>query len=80
MDSAAVLRGAALKNDPAYMDRDSPGFKKTVSALAWRSFAWFASERDRIVILKDGTSSPARLAALMGGNWLSGTGRTQRLA
>jgi hypothetical protein len=80
VDSAAVLRGAALTNDPGYLYRDSPGFKKTVSAPAWRSFAWFASERDPIVILRDGTSSPARLAALMGGNWLSGTGRTERLA
>jgi hypothetical protein len=52
----------------AYLDRDSPGFKKTVSALAWGSFAWFASEPDQIVILRDGTGSPALLTALMAGS------------
>jgi hypothetical protein len=49
----------------AYQDRESAGFKKTVSGLAWGSFAWFVSEPDRIVILRDGASSPARLAALV---------------
>ena len=49
----------------AYQDRQSAGFKKTVSGLAWGSFAWFVSEPDRIVILRDGASSPTRLAALV---------------
>ena len=49
----------------AYQDRDSAGFKKTVSGLAWGSFAWFVSEPERIVILRDGASSPARLAGLV---------------
>ncbi|HBO42396.1 MAG TPA: restriction endonuclease [Planctomycetaceae bacterium] len=51
----------------AYQDRDSAGFKKTVSSLAWRSFAWFASEPDCIVMLRGGGKSPARLAELIKG-------------
>ena len=49
----------------AYQDRDAAGFKKTVSGLAWDSFAWFVSEPDRIIILKDGKSSPALLSTLI---------------
>ena len=39
----------------AYEDRDTPAFKKTASVLAWRSFAWFMSERDHIVVLRWGS-------------------------
>ena len=35
----------------AYTDRDDAAFKASVSELAWRSFAWFMSEPDRIVVL-----------------------------
>lgn len=49
----------------AYQDRESAGFRKTVSGLAWGSFAWFVSEPDKIVILRDGAASPARLADLL---------------
>ena len=49
----------------AYQDRELAGFKKTVSGLAWRSFAWFVSEPDRIVILRDGGTSPVRLSELL---------------
>src|SRR5215204_5891792 len=45
----------------AYQDRDSAGFKKTVAALAWGSFAWFVSEPSQIIILRDGASSTASL-------------------
>ncbi|MCH5499537.1 restriction endonuclease [Pseudomonas syringae pv. syringae] len=38
----------------AYADRQSPGFKKTISGLAWGSFAWFLSEPDKIFMLSDG--------------------------
>lgn len=38
----------------AYLDRDSSGFKKTISSLAWNSFAWFVSEPDKLIVLKDG--------------------------
>lgn len=49
----------------AYQDKQSTGFRKTVSGLAWGSFAWFASEPDKIVILRDGATSPVRLAELV---------------
>lgn len=39
----------------AYQDRSAAGFRKTMSELAWDSFAWFASEPDNIVQLKDGS-------------------------
>jgi BsuBI/PstI restriction endonuclease domain/BsuBI/PstI restriction endonuclease HTH domain len=39
----------------AFLDRDSPGFKKTVSRLAWGSFAWFVSDPDRLIVLREGT-------------------------
>ncbi|MBM6595356.1 BsuBI/PstI family type II restriction endonuclease [Microvirga pudoricolor] len=49
----------------AYQDRGSAGFKKTVSALAWGSFAWFASEPENIVHLRDGATSATRLSDLV---------------
>lgn len=33
----------------AYADRASTGFRRTVSRLAWGSFAWFASEPDNLL-------------------------------
>ena len=49
----------------AYQDRESSGFRKTVPGLAWGSFAWFVSEPDKIIILRNGALSPARLANLL---------------
>ena len=37
----------------AYADRDAPAFKKTVSSVAWGTFAWFVSEPSRILIMRD---------------------------
>lgn len=37
----------------AYLDRESAGFKKTIKGLAWGSFAWFVSEPENIMVLKD---------------------------
>ena len=34
----------------AYLDRDAAPFRKTVSSLAWGSYAWFASEPDRLIV------------------------------
>ena len=34
----------------AFLDRASPAFRKTVSSLAWGSYAWFASEPDCLVV------------------------------
>jgi hypothetical protein len=51
----------------AYLDRDAPAFKRTVAALAWGSFAWFAAEPERIVVL-GGEVAPAvtRLSDFVG--------------
>ena len=35
----------------AYSDRDDPAFRRSVSELAWRSFAWFMSEPEHIIAL-----------------------------
>lgn len=34
----------------AYLDRGSPTFRRTVSSLAWGSYAWFASEPDSLIV------------------------------
>ena len=50
----------------AYADRDHAAFKASVSELAWRSFAWFMSEPDHIVLLhRGGDAERARLSDLM---------------
>ena len=50
----------------AYSDRDDAAFKGSVSELAWRSFAWFMSEPDHIVMLHRGADAESvRLADLM---------------
>jgi len=49
----------------AYQDRESAGFRKTITGLAWGSFAWFASEPERIVVLQANEVSPARLSELV---------------
>jgi hypothetical protein len=37
----------------AFLDRASSTFRKTVSSLAWGSYAWFASEPDRLMVFSD---------------------------
>lgn len=50
----------------AYADRDTAAFKGSVSELAWRSFAWFMSEPDYIVMLHRGADvEQVRLSDLM---------------
>ena len=62
-----MLPASAVRRSPsAYQDRASAGFKKTVIQLAWDSFAWFVSEPDHIIILRDGGQSAARLVELIG--------------
>jgi hypothetical protein len=41
----------------AYSDRASAAFRKTVAELAWGTFAWFASEPDRIVAFREAGAS-----------------------
>ena len=38
----------------AYLDRSDAAFKKTVDALAWGSFVWFASEPEHLVRFYEG--------------------------
>jgi hypothetical protein len=45
----------------AYSDRESAGFKKTVTGLAWGSFAWFMSEPDKVLMLRDGSAQLSTL-------------------
>ncbi|MEG3765036.1 BsuBI/PstI family type II restriction endonuclease [Alteromonas sp. 14N.309.X.WAT.G.H12] len=38
----------------AFQERSASAFKKATSELAWGTYAWFCSEPDNIVELKDG--------------------------
>lgn len=50
----------------AYADRDDTAFKASVSELAWRSFVWFMSEPDQILLLhRGGGAERVRLSDLM---------------
>lgn len=49
----------------AYADRGSVGFKKTVSRLAWGSFAWFASEPDHLVVQYEAIGGDVVLKTLL---------------
>lgn len=49
----------------AYMDRGADPARRTMPALAWRSFAWFVSEPDKLVQMHDGTTAARKLAALL---------------
>ncbi|WP_439579475.1 BsuBI/PstI family type II restriction endonuclease [Elioraea sp.] len=49
----------------AYMDRGGDPARRTMSRLAWRSFAWFVSEPDKLLQLHDGRSANRKLAALL---------------
>ena len=50
----------------AYADRNDSAFKRSVSALAWHSFAWFTSEPEHVVALhRGGQAGQRRLSDLM---------------
>jgi hypothetical protein len=49
----------------AYQDRNSAGFKKTIAQLAWGTLAWFVSEPDHILVLRDGCLSAIPLDLLL---------------
>ena len=38
----------------AFSDRRASAYRKLAPELAWGSFAWFVSEPDKIVVLKQG--------------------------
>jgi hypothetical protein len=48
----------------AYLDRESSGFKKTISALTWNSFAWFVSEPDKLIFMRDGVAHLSKVLDL----------------
>jgi hypothetical protein len=64
---AAGFSRAQIAFLTAYQDRQSAGFRKTVAQLGWDSFAWFVSEPENIIVLRDGGTSGARLGALLAG-------------
>jgi hypothetical protein len=49
----------------AYGDRGAEPARRTIPSLAWRSFAWFVSEPERLLQFHDGTTAARKLAALM---------------
>jgi len=50
----------------AYLDRSSPAFRKTVNALAWGTFVWFAGEPEHLLQLREGrTDRVTRLNELL---------------
>ncbi len=51
----------------AYSDRQADPARRTMSALAWRSFAWFLSEPDRLIQLHDGLPETKKLSKLLRG-------------
>ena len=68
----ALATNAGFREDQvafvtAFVDRSETPFRKSVSVLAWRSFAWFMSEPEHIVMLHRGVDAQhVRLADLMG--------------
>lgn len=53
-----IAQGAGFASEnvaflTAYLDRGTAPFKKTVSSLAWGSYAWFASEPDNLIVFSD---------------------------
>jgi len=63
---AAGFPDASVAFVTAYLDRGRPALRKTIAELAWNSFAWFASEPEHIIVLREGTAGrTARLSALL---------------
>jgi BsuBI/PstI restriction endonuclease domain/BsuBI/PstI restriction endonuclease HTH domain len=50
----------------AFMDRSSAPFKKSISELAWGSYAWCASEPEHIIDLREGVPRKLSDAAFRG--------------
>ena len=51
-----------------FLDRTDDAFRRELASLAWRSFAWFVSEPENIVLMygNQGTVQPPSLSDLMG--------------
>ncbi|HEY6235931.1 MAG TPA: BsuBI/PstI family type II restriction endonuclease [Candidatus Elarobacter sp.] len=56
---AAGLRSSRVAFLTAYEDRGSDAFRRTISAVVWGSFVWFASEPDKLLVLAECRDVPA---------------------
>lgn len=54
LTDAAGFNRSQVSFVTAYQDRQSAGFKKTVAQLAWGTSAWFVSEPDNLLIMREG--------------------------
>ena len=57
LTDAAGFQRSQIAFLTAYQDRGSAGFKKTVAQLAWGTLAWFASEPEHLLLLREGRQS-----------------------
>ena len=63
LSAAALARTELVRRAAtAFLDRENSSFRKCVSTLAWRSFAWFAAEPDKLIALHDGSRCAALLS------------------
>ena len=72
-DLLKMVTDAGLSEDQvafvsAFADRDSQAFRQSGSGLLWKSFAWFMSEPEQILLMQDSQdkSEPSKLSDLMG--------------
>lgn len=65
MAAAGGYKDKQLAFVTAYLDRSRGEFKKTIPSLPWRSFAWFVSEPQHVIMLHDGEQAHAKLGALV---------------
>jgi hypothetical protein len=52
----------------AYLDRSGDAARRTIPSLAWRSFAWFVSEPDKLLQMHDHPTTRDGLAPLLRGS------------
>lgn len=65
LTDAAGFKRSQIAFVTAYEDREAPAFRKTVSILAWDSFAWFASEPENLLQLRDGSNKAQYLSTCL---------------
>ena len=68
-DLMALMTGAGHPEDhvafvTAYLDKADKAFRATAYQLAWNSFAWFASEPDRLIDMSS-PEKPTKIAEIM---------------
>ena len=68
LESIAISAGfeaGAVAFVTAFLDRTQPSFRKSMSNLAWGSFAWFAAEPENLIALHDGSRCKGLLRAFL---------------